>query len=547
MNLGATGSNGDYGGETDFYDCSSAGTATINNNGATGGVGGRGGVVQFFNSSKAGTAGIINNPGNDNDNGGMGGYTYFNAGTSADHATITNNGGIFDNYNHQSESGHTVFYSGSTADHATLIANATTYSPTGSPGEIDFNAGATAANATLIAYGAAVSGAPGGSIQFTGQYGNLASAGSASISANGGTVSGAPGGSIYFGGNSSTGATATITANGASVSGALGGIVQFDSTSTGGTATLIANGGTNGGGSGVIKFTGGTGIFPTGGTARVIANAGGIFDVSYASNLSVGSIEGAGRIQLGSQTLTSGSLNTDTTVSGLIVDGGLAGGTVGKIVKQGTGTLIFTGANTYTGTTTVSSGVLSTNLLANGGLASGFGQSSNAAANLVLNGGTFQYTGPAVSIDRLFTVSAAGGALDASGSGPLTFGNSGSVAFSGSGPAHAHAHRNEHGRQRTGPGDRRWDGRRHLARENRLRNLGPQLAQLVHRPHHHHGRNAPLRRQRHRTGNQHPGLYAGPRESRRQPELVRTARIGLQRQQRQNDHHHATRPLCRFE
>ncbi len=52
----------------------------------------------------------------------------------------------------------------------------------------------------------------------------------------------------------------------------------------------------------------------------------------------------------------------------------------------------------------------------------------------MLNGGTLQYTnGGAASIDRLFTLGTAGGAIDASGSGALNLNNTGVVGLSGSG------------------------------------------------------------------------------------------------------------------
>jgi outer membrane autotransporter protein len=66
---------------------------------------------------------------------------------------------------------------------------------------------------------------------------------------------------------------------------------------------------------------------------------------------SIGSLAGDGPVTLGSATLTTGNDNTDTTFSGVM------SGT-GGLTKVGTGTFTLSGANDYTGTTTVSDGTL---------------------------------------------------------------------------------------------------------------------------------------------------------------------------------------------
>src|SRR6202034_369302 len=57
----------------------------------------------------------------------------------------------------------------------------------------------------------------------------------------------------------------------------------------------------------------------------------------------------------------------------------------------------------------------------------------NNASNLVLNGGTLQYTGGGVSINRQFTLGTGGGAGYSSWSGGLALTNTGSIAFTGTG------------------------------------------------------------------------------------------------------------------
>lgn len=115
-----------------------------------------------------------------------------------------------------------------------------------------------------------------------------------------------------------------------------------------------------------------------------------------------------------------------TVLNKKLTVGGVISGAAKIVGNGGAGTLELTGANTYTGATFVG-GTLAVTSLANGAVASNIGQSSNAAANLVLNRGTLQYTGTGASTDRLFTVGNGGGTIESSGSGALQFDATGAI------------------------------------------------------------------------------------------------------------------------
>lgn len=93
-------------------------------------------------------------------------------------------------------------------------------------------------------------------------------------------------------------------------------------------------------------------------------------------------------------------------------------------------TISLSGANTYTGVTTVTSGKLGAPVLANGASVSSIGQSSNAASNLVFNGGSLSYEGATdASSDRDFTLGIDGGGLSATGTGGLKFTSTNAIAI----------------------------------------------------------------------------------------------------------------------
>lgn len=158
----------------------------------------------------------------------------------------------------------------------------------------------------------------------------------------------------------------------------------------------------------------------------------GNFNYSAASthNLNLGT--GAVTLGGGTRTVTVNNRTTGNVIQTLTVGGAIGDGGSGfGLTKAGASTLELTGASTYSGATTVNSGTLSVSSLANGGSNSGIGASSNAATNLVLNGGTLQYLGSGDSTDRLFSVGTSGGTLDASGTAAVNFTNTGALAFNG--------------------------------------------------------------------------------------------------------------------
>lgn len=129
--------------------------------------------------------------------------------------------------------------------------------------------------------------------------------------------------------------------------------IEFDNSASAGSMVVYTN-------SGAGSFT----LFKdssSGGNASLVnANATAFIDISglTTGGTTAGSIAGNGSLFLGANTLTVGSDNTNTTFSGVIQDGGMSGGTGGALTKVGAGTLTLSGANTYTGVTTVNGGEL---------------------------------------------------------------------------------------------------------------------------------------------------------------------------------------------
>ncbi|MBR0829683.1 autotransporter domain-containing protein [Bradyrhizobium manausense] len=255
----------------------------------------------------------------------------------------------------------------------------------------------------------------------------------AGIVVNGGSVSITSGGLAFH--NSSTAGSASITNNF---------VLQFLDSSTAGTSAITNNGiatfdNTSSAGSATVTTNAGGGTFirssANGGTARFILNGTGYLDISQITtgSTTVGSIEGDGAVRLGSKNLTVGGNNLSTTFSGVIQDGGTGGGTGASLTKTGTGTLTLSSANSYTGGTTVTGGLIN------------FNAASNFGSGLItLNGGGLQWAaGTTTDISsKLAAIGAGGATFDTnanvinfatalSGTGGLTVTGAGTLTLSG--------------------------------------------------------------------------------------------------------------------
>ena len=211
-------------------------------------------------------------------------------------------------------------------------------------GALDFSGSATAGSNTIYNLsGAAVRRSFGGTISFF----NTSTADTGLFFVSGGAAKSAAGGGVLFF-DSSTAGSAAFTINAGTVPGATGGHVEFANTSTAGRATLAANGGKNSAGGGAVFFLDDS----KGGLANIALTGNATLDLTLhnAPGVTLTSVQGDGRVSLGSSTLTYNN-KLNVTFSG-IIDG------AGALTKSGKERLDLTNANTYAGGTTVKLGTL---------------------------------------------------------------------------------------------------------------------------------------------------------------------------------------------
>jgi autotransporter-associated beta strand protein len=301
------------------------------------------GEIFFQGFASAGENVVITNEGGDNTLGGIyGSFTAFWDNSTAAKATIINEGSTVSGTIY---GGFTNLVDYSSAESATLINNAGTVSGaaaghtfvgTSPPGNIG--------TSTFINNAAAVPGAEGGWTEIDGGVSD-----GATFLAKGATVADAQGGQVYaFGGDGYS----TYTAEGGNGTNAQGGLIDVLYVPASAQTVVTAEGGTNGGLGGTILIEDSADIpLPQ---FQVFGN--GVLDLTNVSDqtMSIGSLAGDGIVLLAGHDLNVGNNNLSTTFSGVIQDSG-------TLSKAGTGTLTLTGANIYTGTTTVGAGTLVAN------------------------------------------------------------------------------------------------------------------------------------------------------------------------------------------
>jgi autotransporter-associated beta strand protein len=182
---------------------------------------------------------------------------------------------------------------------------------------------------------------------------------------------------------------------------------------------------------GTVRLTAGN---QTAATSAVTVSAGGLFDLNNSSD-TIGTLTlNNGSVSTGTGTLTLGGNVTDTAVSS--ISGNLALGSATRsftinasstlnisavvsggvgLTKAGTGTLVLTAANTYSGTTTLSAGTLTAG-----------NNSALGTGTLNVTGGTFSGSGGALTLANAVTL---GGNLTVAGTVAVTF--NGAVTLTG--------------------------------------------------------------------------------------------------------------------
>ena len=280
------------------------------------------------------------------------GEIWFTGNASAgNHSSIRNSGRATGNLS----GGRVVFLDNSTAGTSSLAQ----FGPTeigGEGGRALFYDNASAGSAFIGSCGGTATTTLGDqSGRGVASFYDNSTAGNSNIFSVAGEFCGAAAGGVTQFLDESSAGNANVSCFGSATVTAPPGEIDFFDTSTAGNASLYAREGSGGGSGGAIYFRDNS----TGGTSEIELRGGnGFLDISDhdAPGLTIRSLYGWGNVFLGARNLSVGG--DDTWISGVIQDGGQAGGVGGSLTKVGDDTLFLYGANTYSGGTIISAGAL---------------------------------------------------------------------------------------------------------------------------------------------------------------------------------------------
>lgn len=184
--------------------------------------------------------------------------------------------------------------------------------------------------------------------------------------------------------------------------------------------------------------------------SALVVSSGAVFDISQVTGefVTLGDVSGAGTFSLGNKQFVVGTNVTDPTtrtISGVISDGGIGGGVGGALTKEGSGTLILSNINTYTGLSTISAGTLS--LIGSGSISGGVSISagtfdisdvttSSTIASLAGSGGSVELGTKNLIVNTTASTSYAGTLAGTNGTNALTKTGSGVLTLTGDSSAY---------------------------------------------------------------------------------------------------------------
>ncbi len=235
------------------------------------------------------------------------------------------------------------------------------------------------------------------------------------------------GGTLQAGGTIASPSTRTVTltapgtidsnGNSVSIAGVISGGTSLSKTGSGALALSATNTFTGGfsltGGEVDVNNTQALGtsastVTITGGTTIDNTSGSSITTVNYPQNWNGDfTFAGSNALNLGTGAVAMNASRQVTVTASTLTVGGIISGSGFGLTKAGNGTLVLTGANTYTGNTTIAAGTLNANST------SALGGASN---QLIFSGGTLQAGGSIASPStRAVSVASATGTIDTNG------------------------------------------------------------------------------------------------------------------------------------